>query len=245
MEVIKHSKIVKRFGCVGSCVSQKLFLHWKSTHDHVGGFCNKYVQERFLFIHCCLLFRYKSTFSELGHMPPHPTHDSAKSSPNVRVSCPTQYCLHRCSQLVFISKSESLDQLVHRLTFCSPKSTVDAGIFFWWSPKLPKLFLVFQTADPTAHKRSTLFDANGPSQSMTVLSFAARQHLQIFQAKVYVFADSVLCLCGKCQLRPIRRNLGARANFVFRRFTRVARTPRRRRRKGSCSSGRFSQGTLG
>ena len=75
----------------------------------------------------------------------HPTHDSAKSSPNVHLSCPTKYCLYSCSQLAFFfSPCETLDQHVHRVTFCSPESTTDACIFFvWWSPKFPKQHLFF------------------------------------------------------------------------------------------------------
>ena len=89
------------------------------------------VQERFysstVFLHLC----YKSIFYELGQMLPHPTHDSTKSSPNVRLSCPTEHCSYRCSQLVFFSPCETLDQPVYRVTCCSPESTPDAGIFFF------------------------------------------------------------------------------------------------------------------
>ena len=38
----------------------------------------------------------------------HPTHDSAKSSPNVHLSCPTKYCLYSCSQLVFFFTMRNL-----------------------------------------------------------------------------------------------------------------------------------------
>ena len=41
-KVIKHSKKCETVWCVGSCVLQQIwFLQWKSTHNHVGGFCNK------------------------------------------------------------------------------------------------------------------------------------------------------------------------------------------------------------
>ena len=79
-------------------------LRQKSTHNHVGGFCSKKTRA-FLCFHCFLHLCCKSIFSELGQILPHPTHDSAKSSPNVRISCPTQYRLHRCSQLVFFYHS--------------------------------------------------------------------------------------------------------------------------------------------
>ena len=37
------------------------------------------------------------------------------------------------------SPCETLDLPENRVTFCSPESTPDAGIFFfWWSPKSPK-----------------------------------------------------------------------------------------------------------
>ena len=127
-------------------------------------FATKYTRT-FLFFDCLLHLCYTSIFSELGQMLLHPTHNSAKSSPNVRLSCPTQSCLHRCSQLVFFSPCETLDQPVYRVTvLLTSIDTRRWDLFFWWSPKLPKqhiLHFVLQTADPTAHNRFTLFDANG------------------------------------------------------------------------------------
>ena len=122
---------MKRFGCVGSCALLKNGFYNRKVHIiRKVDFATKYTRAC-LFFDCLLHLRYTSIFSELGHMLPHPTHDSAKSSPNVRLSCPTQYCLHRCSQLVFFSPCETLDQPVYRVTFCSPESTPDAGIFFF------------------------------------------------------------------------------------------------------------------
>ena len=73
-EVIKHSKSVKRFGCVGSCVLQKngFYNGKKSTHSHVGGFCNKMYKSVFILP---LFFAplLQINFSELGQMLLHPT----------------------------------------------------------------------------------------------------------------------------------------------------------------------------
>ena len=132
MSCLSVSKSVKRFGCVRSCVLQKKrFPQRKKYTESRRWILQHNIPERFyssiVFLHLC----YKSIFSELGQILPHPTHDSAKSSPNVRLSCPTQYCLYRCSQLVFFSPCETLDQPLYCVTFCSPESTPDAGIFFF------------------------------------------------------------------------------------------------------------------
>ena len=144
------------------------FYNKRSTHNHVVDFATKYTRA-FLFFDCFLHLCYKSIFSELGQMLPHPTHDSVKSSPNVRLSCPTQYCLYRCSQLVLFSPCETLDEPVYSVTFCSRVSTPDAGIIFLVVTKITQTTLVFhfvlQTAHPTAHNRFTLFDANGRPNS--------------------------------------------------------------------------------
>ena len=110
-------------------------------------------------------------------MLPHPTRDSAKSSPNGRLSCPTQYCFFfGCSQLAFFHDAQTLDQPVYRVIVCSPESTPDAGIFFFFGvvTKINQttLFIVhfvLQTADTTGHNRFTLLDARGPPQSSTLL----------------------------------------------------------------------------
>ena len=92
------------------------------------------------FWHLC----YKSIFSELGQMLHHPTHDSAKSSPNGRLSCPTQCFFLVVRSLPFLHHAQTLDQSLHRVIFCSPESTPDAGIFFFgWSPKLTKQQFLF------------------------------------------------------------------------------------------------------
>ena len=122
---------------------KKRFFQQKNSQNHVGGICNKIYKSVFyssmVFLHFC----HKSIFSELGRMVRHPTHDSAKSSPNVHLSCPTQFCFHRRSQLVFFSPCETLDQPIYRVTFSSPESTPDAGIFFLVVTKITQTTLFF------------------------------------------------------------------------------------------------------
>ena len=133
----------------------------------------------FLFFHCFWHLCYKFIFSELEQLLFHPTHDSAKSSPNVPLSCPTQYCLYRCSQLVSFSPCETLDQPVYRVTFCSPESTPDAGIFF---------LVVTKKINETTHFffHFVLQTASGP----TMLS---RSCCQLVRKKTFgVTCDSVL-----------------------------------------------------
>ena len=147
---------------------KKMVLQWKSTHNHVGGFCNKIYKNVFilrLFLHLC----YKSIFSELGHMLLHPSHDSAKSSPNVRLSFPIQYCLYRYSLLVFFFTMRNLGpSCISRNFLLSRIDTRRWDLFFGGYQNYPNnIFLfhfVLQTAHSTAHNRFTLFDASGRPQ---------------------------------------------------------------------------------
>ena len=49
-----------------------------------------------------------------------------------------------CSQLAFFHHAQTLDQSVHRVIFCSPESTPDAGIllFFWVVTKINQTTLL-------------------------------------------------------------------------------------------------------
>ena len=72
--------------------------------------------------------------------------------------------------LFFFSPCETLDQPENRVTFCSPESTPDSGIFFLWSPKFPKqhFFHFSQNAPPhTTQTVSHFFEAYSRPQVNT------------------------------------------------------------------------------
>ena len=123
----------------------------------------------FLFFHCFLC--HKSIFSELGQLLPHPTHDSAKSCPNGRLSCPTECCFFWLfAACLFFHDAQTLYQPVYRVIVCSPESTPDASIFFFGvvtninQTTLLFFHFVLQTADTTGHNHFTFFDARRPPQ---------------------------------------------------------------------------------